>query len=173
MVKNVTWPHELLYTHRGQPIAYQDLSFNLFVTGYWAVMETVKPNLKPVMIKHLKELIADMEMYRWALIRAYYQVWLQHIENGQAKWIEAKAKLEFHRVLVWHSTPSTTKNKHAHATLPPKKAESLRSNTMIMAKLGTIALPHSSRQAAKHWWCLTIKKIVTAQHSSALPIAMK
>ena len=102
-------------------------------------METVKPNLKPVMSKHLKELIADMEMYRWALIRAYYQVWLQHIENGQAKWIEAKAKLEFHRVLVWHSTPSTTKNKHAHATLPPKKAESLRSNTMIMAKLGTIA----------------------------------
>ena len=45
-------------------------------------METVKPALKPIMTNHLKELMADAEVYSWAPFRAYHVVWLQQNQNG-------------------------------------------------------------------------------------------
>ena len=65
----------------------------LFISGYLTVMETIKPTLKLVMSKHLKELMAYAEVYAWALVRANHLDWLQQIENGQAKWTDINAKL--------------------------------------------------------------------------------
>ena len=67
-------------------------------------METVKPSLKPIMAKHLKELIADAEIYGWAPVRAYHAVRLQQIENSQAQLLDADVKLQFRRVLVWQAS---------------------------------------------------------------------
>ena len=63
VVKKLTWPHELVYTAVGQPAVYEDLPVALFVNGYLTVMETIKPDLKPIMGKHLRELIADAKVY--------------------------------------------------------------------------------------------------------------
>ena len=43
----------------GLSVVYDDLSITLFVSGYLAVMEIIKPSLKPIMARHLKEMIAD------------------------------------------------------------------------------------------------------------------
>ena len=61
---------------------YEDLAVTLFITGYLAVMNNVKPFLKPVISKDLKELMANAEIYWWAPVIAYHAVWLQLIENA-------------------------------------------------------------------------------------------
>ena len=49
-------------------------------------MHMVKHSLKPIMAKHLKELMADAEVC------------------GRAQWSDADAKLDFRRALVWHAS---------------------------------------------------------------------
>ena len=63
VVKKVTWQHELVNTATGQPAVYEDLSVTWFVSEYLVVMEMVKPALLAIMSKHLKELMADAEVY--------------------------------------------------------------------------------------------------------------
>lgn len=101
----MTWPHELVYTATDQPVVYEELSVTLFVSGYLAIMETVKPIMKQIMGKHLKELMTDAEVYRWAPVRVYHVVWLHHIEHGQAKCSDVDTKLKFCRALVWQAAP--------------------------------------------------------------------
>ena len=71
---------------------YGQLTMPLFVSGYIALLDTVKPGLKEVMLKHLRELMADADTYRWELIRANHVVWLQQLENGRANWVDTKCK---------------------------------------------------------------------------------
>ena len=64
VLKKVTWPHELVIPPcTGQLAVYKHLSITLFVSGYLAVTEMVKPALKPIMARHLKELMVDAELY--------------------------------------------------------------------------------------------------------------
>ena len=123
MVVKVIWPCELVYTALGQSAMYEALAVTLFLTGYLAVMETIKPTLKPVMRKHLKKLIANAQVYGWALVRAYRTVWLQQIENGRAKWTDAEVKLEFHRALMGHASPPTIISKQTIAASSPRGQE--------------------------------------------------
>ena len=96
VVNKVKWPHELVYTATVQPAVYEDLSVTVFVSGYLAIMETVKPVRKPFILRHLKDLMADTEVYGWATVHAYHAVWLQQIENGRAQWMDVDAKLASH-----------------------------------------------------------------------------
>ena len=53
VVKRIIRPHKFMYPAHGQPTMYEQLSLPLFVTGYFAVVDTVKLGLKEVMFKHL------------------------------------------------------------------------------------------------------------------------
>ena len=90
---------------------YEDLSITLFVSGYLAIMETLKSSFKHIMAKHLKELMADAEVYGWAPVGAYHAVWIQQIKNSQAQWTHVDAKLEFRRTLVWHAASQVAQPK--------------------------------------------------------------
>ena len=74
VLKKVTWPHELMCMATGQPAMYEDMSVNIFVSGYLEFMEMVKPSIKPFMAKHLKEFMVDAEVYGNAPVRAYHTV---------------------------------------------------------------------------------------------------
>ena len=41
-LKKVTWSHELVYMAKDQPAMYDDLSVTLFLSGYLAIIKTVK-----------------------------------------------------------------------------------------------------------------------------------
>ena len=89
VVKGITWPHELMYNSGGEPVIYEHISMPQFVTGYLSVLDIVKSGGKQVMLKYLKELMADASTYGWESVRAYYGVWLQQLENGWAEWDDA------------------------------------------------------------------------------------
>ena len=44
-----------------------------FMTGYLSVVDTVKMGVKRVMLKHLKELMANASTYGWEPVRAYHK----------------------------------------------------------------------------------------------------
>ena len=53
VVRLITCPHKLIDISGGQPTMYQQLTMLLFVSGYIAVLDTAKPGLKEVILKHL------------------------------------------------------------------------------------------------------------------------
>ena len=61
MVKQITWPYELIYTQAVLPAVYEDLSSMSFVNAYLEVLATMKDNTKELMLSHLHELMADGE----------------------------------------------------------------------------------------------------------------
>ena len=64
VVKQITWPHELMYAAGGQPGIYEELILPLFVSGYLAtILDTVKASQKDVMLKHQSALMVDAELY--------------------------------------------------------------------------------------------------------------
>ena len=77
VVKRITWPHGLVYTSVGQPAVYDQLSIPLFISGYVAVLDSVNSGVKEMMLKHLRELMADTATYGWEPVRAYHAVCLQ------------------------------------------------------------------------------------------------
>ena len=65
VVKIISWPHELVYNSGGEPVIFKHISMAQFVSGYLSVFDTVKSGGKQVMLKHLKELMADTSTYGW------------------------------------------------------------------------------------------------------------
>ena len=65
VIKRIMWPHELVYTSRGEPVTYELISLPQFVTGYLSVLDTVKSEERQLMLKHLKELMSVSSTYRW------------------------------------------------------------------------------------------------------------
>ena len=53
----------MVYTVARQPALYDDISIQLFVSEYMQVMEAEKPTIRPLMAKHLVELMGDYEHY--------------------------------------------------------------------------------------------------------------
>ena len=49
VLKNVTWPHELIYKAEDKPAQNEDFSMSQFVSGYMAVMNMEKPAVRTVM----------------------------------------------------------------------------------------------------------------------------
>ena len=95
VVKRINWPHELMYTSGGKPAVYEQVSMPLFMSGYLCVLDRVKSGEKQIMLKHLKELMADASTYALEAVQAYHVVLLQQLENGQVDWYDADLKLEF------------------------------------------------------------------------------
>ena len=69
VLRNVNWLHKLVYMARGQPTIYENLSIPLhvvFVSGYIAILEITRLAPKPIIMRHLKELMADTKLYHMA-----------------------------------------------------------------------------------------------------------
>ena len=66
--------------------------------GYMAVVDTINPELKEVIIKHLCELMADIATYGCELVHTYHAVRLQQLESRRLDLKDAKYK--FCRSLV-------------------------------------------------------------------------
>ena len=106
VVRKVTWPPEMVYMAEGKPAAYQDISVPLFVQGYLIIINTQDSSVKRKMGDHLKDLMADAEMYRWEKMRAFHGVWMNQIEQGWCTWQDDEEKLKFRWALVWYASIS-------------------------------------------------------------------
>ena len=67
-------------------------------------MEVQAQDIRALMSTPLVELIADAGLYGWEAVQAFHAVWLQQMEQGQARWKDAQLKLEFRCSMVWHHT---------------------------------------------------------------------
>ena len=70
-----------MFTHEGQPAAYESVSTMAIVTVYLTIIDLQPEPLRKKMSDHLKELMEDGETFMWPMVRAYNAVWLQHIEQ--------------------------------------------------------------------------------------------
>ena len=72
VIKWIIWPHELVYVAEGKPAMYNKMTLPLFVSGYLTVVDIVRLRQKGIMLKHLKELTLDTELYGWKPIKSYH-----------------------------------------------------------------------------------------------------
>ena len=104
--KKVTWPHEVMFTPKGRPAVYKELSVMTFVRGYLILMDSQPQNIKALMDSHLTDLMENGEAYGWPVVRDVHSTWWQHIEMGRATWDDHATKLKLRRTLVWHPVAS-------------------------------------------------------------------
>ena len=98
VIKNITWPHKVVYSSTGKPTAYKDLSVAAFVHGY----------LRDITAQHLEELMSDCDIYGWDKVRTYHGVLLNQMEQGCLSWEDCVQKLKFCWTFVWHlASPPT------------------------------------------------------------------
>ena len=62
-IHHVMWPHEYVFTPKGQLAAYESLSTMAFVTGYRTIMDLQSEPLRRKMSAHLKEIMEDGETF--------------------------------------------------------------------------------------------------------------
>ena len=65
VLRQINWPHELVYGPGSQPTIYDELPLPLFIQGYLAIIESERPAQKKAMLKHLSELMANAAIYGW------------------------------------------------------------------------------------------------------------
>ena len=76
--KEVTWPHEVMFTAEGKLAVYVERSVMTFVREYFIVMDSETQNFKTLMDFHLQDLMEDVEAYGWPVVRDFHSTWLQH-----------------------------------------------------------------------------------------------
>ena len=59
-----------------QPPIYTNMSLVLFTTGYLSVAKEESVVIKEYMYNHLQELMEDVEVYGWKMVKDYHAVWL-------------------------------------------------------------------------------------------------
>ena len=73
VLKRITWPHdEVVYDNAGEPAVYEEMHPVLFGNRYLMVMERESEPVKIIMLAHLQELMEDLEVYGWEVVRAYH-----------------------------------------------------------------------------------------------------
>ena len=96
-VKQVIWPHELVFTPDGQPATYQNRFCMAFVNVYLSTNFT-----------GAHEGLGRSPGAPWPVVRAYHAVWLQHLEQSRATWEDDGIRLMLKRALVWHRVAQAT-----------------------------------------------------------------
>ena len=120
VLKNISWPHEVVYSSDGKHATYLELSVLAFVQRCLVVMSAQDTKTRDNMAHHLVDMMSDCDLYGWETVREFHGVLINQMEQGHLSWAESEQILKFHRALVWHS-PSP-----AHA---PSSAQSAPSYT--------------------------------------------
>ena len=66
------------------------------------VMAAEKPSICLLMIQHLQDLMSDVELYGWELVKAFHAIWLLQLEQGRVMSANEGVKLRYRWALVWH-----------------------------------------------------------------------
>ena len=82
----------MVFTTQGQPPVYSDMSLALFTNGYLSVAVEESVATKEYMYVHLQELMEDIEVYVWRVVKEYHAAWLQLMKQGRAAWGDASKK---------------------------------------------------------------------------------
>ena len=89
MAKKQLWPQsKLQYEYAGSKMSFEDLEFNLFVTGELEIISgnKISDKEKKGRIKLLKKISYFYELYEWKGIKKLYAHIIRQIENGLADW---------------------------------------------------------------------------------------
>ena len=138
---------------------YEDLSLLLFITGYLAIVDRVKPTQKEVMLKHPRELMANTESYRWKSVRAFHVLWFQQLKKSRADWGDEDKKLEFRRALMWNPSHWSSLHKAHPMAAPWQKVGKEDGNMPVKAKLAALPTTEEStwpRLKDLHNYVLTV-----------------
>ena len=73
VVNRIKWPHKMIFTSMGQASVYKDMSLALFSNGYLTI---VVEDVKDIMLRHIRELFEDVEVYGWMVVKEYHPAWL-------------------------------------------------------------------------------------------------
>ena len=85
MTKHVTWLHKVVYTMAGKALVYDEISMLCFIQGY-LITRNREEAIRTQLSAHLKDLLADSELYGWDKVHAYHAVWLNQFKQGHVSW---------------------------------------------------------------------------------------
>ena len=150
VVREIDWPH--LYIYRGydrRPTHFNELTIAEFVHGYISMVDNPRNNFNiPVMMKILKDMMADTAQYSWLQVRNIYRVLASGIEMARYNWDDstqvAALRAQYAQRPTFHQTQQPTR--------PPTRVTSLQppSQGICMPYQQLLCSEADSHQGLKH-----------------------
>lgn len=131
------WPEHFLPHVRGSPMPYDSLSLDLFMLGYFQLLEM---NLSPEerRFRHLLcyEMFDRLSTHSWECIRRFHRVALERVEAGHRCWLDGfeDLKQEF-----FGDSPTSTAAAVGSSPVPPCPAATARGTqepAQLVSELG-------------------------------------
>ena len=115
------------------------MSLALFTHGYLSMATDESVVIKEYMYNHLQEILQDVEVYGWKVVKDYHAAWLQLMEHGQAAWGDAAKKEKLQQLLAW--CKPTLGAKHADPTGAPARQQCPSQAQCCRSRFGYISQP--------------------------------
>ena len=89
------WPHEMVCSTQSKAPVYEEMSLASFTSEYLGIVVEEKGSpTGEVMLRYLRDLLQDVDVYGWRVVREYHAAWLQLLEQGQATWMDEGERTE-------------------------------------------------------------------------------
>ena len=85
VVHRIKWPHEMVCNAQSKASMYKEMSLAPFTNGYLGIVVEEKGSpTGEVMLRHLRALLQDVDVYRLRVVSENHVAWLQLLEQGWA-----------------------------------------------------------------------------------------
>ena len=81
VVLRIKWVHEMVCSAQSKAPMYEAMLLASFTNGYLGIVAAEKGSpTGEVMLRHLRALLQDVDVYGWRVVREYHAAWLQLLE---------------------------------------------------------------------------------------------
>ena len=78
VLHRIKWPHEMVCSAQSKAPVYEEMSLASFTNGYLGIVaEERGSQTGEMMLRHLRALLQDVDVYGWRVVREYHAAWLQ------------------------------------------------------------------------------------------------
>lgn len=126
------WPHEQgIYDDAGVPLTYDKLTMSQFVQGYILNIKKSPQSEKADRLDFLQALMQDADRFPWDLVRNFYAIFLQQVEQGNMTWGSSSEQIRELRMRHLYLTPAPATQRPT----PPRgaAAKQRKGNTSVVA----------------------------------------
>ena len=94
VLHRIKGPHEMVCSVQSKAPVYKEMFLVHFTNRYLDIVAEEGSPIREVMLRHLRALLQDVNVYEWKVVREYHTAWLQLLKQRWATWQDKVVRAE-------------------------------------------------------------------------------